>query len=96
METQTGHVIPNATLVKVWAALLALTALLVWVSRAYHDALAVPAMLTITPVKAGLVFYFFMHLKYEGVLLKAMLFVALATLVIFLGLLFSDVLVRFR
>ena len=95
MESRTGHVVPYATLVKVWAVLLGLTALLVFVSRAYHEALSVPAMLTITPLKAGLVFYFFMHLKYEGVLLKTMLFVALATLVIFLGLLFIDVLVRF-
>ena len=42
-------------------------------------------MLFITPLKAGLVFYFFMHLKFEGPLLKAMVFVALATLVIFIG-----------
>jgi cytochrome c oxidase subunit 4 len=95
MEHEAGHVIPYSTLVKVWAVLLALTAVLVFVSRVFHETLSVPAMLAITPLKAGLVFYFFMHLKYEGVLLKTMLFVALATLVIFLGLLFSDVLVRF-
>ncbi len=91
-----GHVIPDSTLFKVWVALIALTALLVLVSRAFHDSLSVPAMLTITPLKAGLVFYFFMHLKYEGLLLKTMLFAALGTLLIFLGLLFSDVLFRFR
>ena len=48
-------------------------------------------MLTVTPLKAGLVFYFFMHLKYERPLLKVMVFVALATLVVFVGLLFLDI-----
>ncbi|MBZ5638278.1 MAG: cytochrome C oxidase subunit IV family protein [Acidobacteriia bacterium] len=95
MEHPTGHVIPYPTLLRVWGALVVLTAILVFVSRAFHEALSVPAMLTITPLKAGLVFYFFMHLKYEGLLLKTMLLVALGTLLIFLGLLFSDVLVRF-
>ncbi len=95
-EAAAGHVIPNGTLVKVWAALIVLTAVLVFVSRVFHESLSVPAMLTITPLKAALVCYFFMHLKYEGLLLKTMLLAALGTLLIFLGLLFSDVLVRFR
>jgi cytochrome c oxidase subunit 4 len=84
------HVVPDATFVRVWLALLALTALLVFVSRWRHEALSVPAMLTITPLKAGLVFYYFMHLKYEGTLLRAMLFVALLILVLFIGLLRLD------
>jgi cytochrome c oxidase subunit 4 len=48
-------------------------------------------MLVITPLKASLVLYFFMHLKYEKILLKTMVFVALSTLVIFLALLFLDI-----
>jgi cytochrome c oxidase subunit 4 len=52
---------------------------------------AVWGLLTITPIKAGLVLYFFMHLKYEDPLLKGVLFTALFTLLIFLVLLFSDV-----
>jgi cytochrome c oxidase subunit 4 len=52
---------------------------------------AVWGLLTITPIKAGLVLYFFMHLKYEDPLLKGVVFVALSTLLIFLTLLFSDV-----
>jgi cytochrome c oxidase subunit IV len=85
-----GHIIPYSTFVKVWLALLALTGLLVAVSRLKHEALAVPAMLTITPLKAGLVFYYFMHLKYEGTLLKGMLAIALLILVIFIAFLFLD------
>lgn len=91
MTQEQEHFIPYATFVRVWACLLALTCILVVVSRLFQELLAVWAMVFITPVKAGLVFYFFMHLKYEGMLLKTMVFVALATLVIFIGLLFSDI-----
>ena len=41
-------------------------------------------------VKAVLVLLNYMHLKFEGPLLKAMVFVALSTLVIFIGMLFFD------
>ena len=84
------HVVPYSTFIRVWALLLALTAVLVLVSELAHELLSVPALLTVTPLKAGLVFYYFMHLKYESTLLKTMLAVALASLVVFLLLLFSD------
>jgi cytochrome c oxidase subunit 4 len=86
-----AHAIPYGTFVKVWAVLLGLTALLVFLSEWQHDLLSVWAMLLITPVKAGLVLWFFMHLKYESTLLKGMLFIALASLIVFIGLMFLDV-----
>ena len=86
-----AHAAPGyGTFVAVWAVLVALTALLVLVSRSGQGA-AVWGLLLITPVKAALVFYFFMHLRYEGLLLKAVIGVALVTLLIFFALLFSDV-----
>ena len=91
MQEEHAHVVPYATFVKVWACLLMLTFILVVVSRMFHEALSVWAMLTITPLKAGLVFYYFMHLKHEGPLLRTMVFVALATLVVFIGMLFFDI-----
>ena len=51
-------------------------------------------LLILTPLKAGLVFYYFMHLKYEGPLFKIVLLVTLGTLLIFFALLFSDVAFR--
>lgn len=81
------------TFIVVWAALLILTGLLVTMSH-LGQRYAVLGLLTVTPLKAGLVFYYFMHLKYEGPLLKAVVFVALATLLIFFALLFSDVAFR--
>ncbi len=78
------------TFVRVWAVLVLLTGGLVGISR-LGQTLAVTGMLLITPLKAGLVFYFFMHLKYEGALLKLMVFIALSTLLIFIALMFLDI-----
>ena len=88
-EHQPGY----GTFVAVWAVLVALTALLVLVSRLGQGP-AVLALLTIAPLKAGLVFYYFMHLKYEGLLLKGVLLVALVTLLIFFALTFADLAFR--
>jgi cytochrome c oxidase subunit 4 len=82
-----------ATFIKVWGALVILTGLLVLASHLGQTA-AVWGLLTLTPLKAGLVFYFFMHLKYEGPLLKTVVLVTLGTLLIFFALLFSDVAFR--
>jgi cytochrome c oxidase subunit 4 len=94
---QTGvrtHIIPNRTFVRVWALLLLLTAILVLASKLYHQALSVPAMLVLTPIKAGLVFFYFMHLKYEKPFLKGLVFLTLGLLVMVIALLFSDLFYR--
>jgi cytochrome c oxidase subunit 4 len=89
-----GHIIAYRTLVRVWLLLLLLTGILVFASTVYHKALAVWAMLTLAPLKAGLVFFYFMHLKYEKPFLKGMVLVTLALLILFIGLIFLDVSLR--
>jgi cytochrome c oxidase subunit 4 len=89
-----GHIIPYRTLAGVWLLLILLTALLVAASRLYHETLSVAAMLILTPIKAGLVFFYFMHLKYEKTYLKALVFMTLGLLILIIGLLFFDVLYR--
>jgi cytochrome c oxidase subunit IV len=93
IETQ-GHIIPYGTLVRVWLLLIGLTAILVAVSRLFHESLAVVAMLVLTPVKAGFVFFFFMHLKYEKTYLKALVFMTLGLLTMVIGILFFDLFYR--
>ena len=83
--------VPYGTCGRVWLLLLGLTGLLVFTATKYHEALSVPAMLTITPLKAGLVFFYFMHLKYEKPFLKIMVLVTLASLILFIGLIFLDI-----
>ena len=87
------HVISYQTYFKVWLLLLFFTAVLVVTSKVSHD-LSVWAMLVLTPVKAGLVFFFFMHLKYEKPLLRALVFMTLGLLVMVIGILFLDILYR--
>jgi cytochrome c oxidase subunit 4 len=82
-----------ATFIKVWVILVVLTGCLVSLSHV-SQSYAVWGLLTLTPLKAGLVFYYFMHLKYEKPLFKIVILVTLGTLLIFFALLFSDVAFR--
>ena len=84
-------VIPYRLFFRVWLLLIALTAILVITSRLFHELLSVWAMLIITPIKAGLVFYFFMHLKYEKPYLRALVVLTLALLTMVIGILFFDI-----
>lgn len=85
-----NHIIGYGTFLAVWGVLLLLTFVLVGANAMLPPLAALLVTLLVTPVKAGLVFYYFMHLKYEGTMLKTMVFVALAALVVFIGMLFLD------
>jgi len=50
--------------------------------------------LAIAAIKASVVLYLFMHLKYESRLFHVLLGVVIVTLAIFIGLTFTDVLLR--
>jgi len=88
------HIVGYGTFIKVWIALVALTAVLVGLSVTGTPNLALLGLLVITPTKASLVFFYFMHLKYESTALKYMVAIAIAVLVIFIGLTFTDYLFR--
>jgi cytochrome c oxidase subunit 4 len=88
------HIVGYRTFIKVWIALVALTAVLVGLSVTGTPNLALLGLLVITPTKASLVFFYFMHLKYESTALKYMVAIAIAVLVIFIGLTFTDYLFR--
>jgi cytochrome c oxidase subunit 4 len=94
MNDQSHHIISYRKLTSIWLALLALTALTVGITRIDLGGYKVLAALTIACLKAGLVIAFFMHMKYEGRLLRWLLFLALVTLAIYIGLTFFDVLYR--
>lgn len=93
-ESRTEQVVSYGKLTAVWAGLLALTALTVWVSRFDSGLNRVWAPLAIAACKGGLIIAFFMHMRYEGHLLRWVLFVTLVTLAIFIGVTFFDVLYR--
>jgi cytochrome c oxidase subunit IV len=88
-----AHIIPYRTFIRVWLLLLSLTAFLV-ITSVLFQSLSVWAMLFITPVKAGLVFFFFMHLKYEKPYLRVLVLLTLGLLTMFIGIMYFDVLYR--
>jgi cytochrome c oxidase subunit 4 len=95
MTTDSGQQeIPYRKLVATWLALLALTALTVWVSGLNLGINRIWGALAIASLKAGLVIAIFMQMQYEGRLLRWLLFLTLATLAIFIGLTFFDILYR--
>ncbi|NLT67937.1 MAG: cytochrome-c oxidase [Acidobacteria bacterium] len=88
------HIVPYRVFVRVWLLLLVLTGILVATSTLWHEALSVWAMLIVTPLKAGLVLFYFMHLNYEKPYLRALVFLTLGVLTLFIGILFFDILDR--
>jgi cytochrome c oxidase subunit 4 len=90
MVQEQQHIVSYGKLAAVWLLLLALTALTIGVSRIDLGIGRVWGALAIASVKGGLVIAFFMHMKYEGRLLRWLLFVALFTLAVFIGLTFFD------
>jgi cytochrome c oxidase subunit IV len=77
-----------------WVALLVLTAITVTVAGMHLGKLSVFTAVIIAAVKAAVVLFFFMHLKYEKPLFRTMACVALGALVVFIGLTFTDILYR--
>jgi cytochrome c oxidase subunit 4 len=91
MNEQDVHIVPTKTFVFVWLVLLALTAVTVTVARMDLGPLSILTAIAIASVKAGLVLWFFMHLKYEARLFKVLLLVPVVTLAVIIGLTFVDV-----
>lgn len=82
------------TYVAVWASLLVLLALTIFVAQLNVPSFGAPINLLIATAKAGLVLVFFMHLRSEARFLKVMLGVALGALTLIIVLTFSDVMFR--
>ena len=81
----------NGTYVVIWITLLALTATTITVAGMHLGRFSTLAALVIASIKASLVLWFFMHLKYEKRLFKYLLLVPVATLTVTIGLTFLDI-----
>ena len=88
-EAEASEQTADRTYFRVWLSLVGLTGLLVLASRLGRGT-ALAGLLLFTPLKAGLVLYFFMHLGREGPLIKAVVVVTLAALLTLFLLLFAD------
>ncbi len=96
MYTGTGEAHAHAPLsyrflTAVWVGLMVLTAVTVGVARVDLGYFNVLVALGVASCKALLVIFFFMHLKYENLLIKGMVLTAFVILAIAIGLTFVDI-----
>ena len=83
------------TYLLVWGGLLVLTAVTVGVAGLDTGRIAVAVALGIAAVKSVLVLLYFMHLRWEKrLLVKLLIPITLATLAVFIGLTYTDILRR--
>ncbi len=96
MKTAEGHAGASyRTYIVIWLSLLVGTAVTVILASVHMGRLAIMAVLVIASGKSLLVFLYFMHLRYERRrLIRLIIPIALGTLAIFIGLTYTDVLVR--
>ena len=81
--------------IRIWAGLLALTALTVTMADLNLGRVSILVVIAIAAIKSTLVLLFFMHLLTEKrLLLKLLVPIAICTLAIFIGLTYVDVLNR--
>jgi cytochrome c oxidase subunit 4 len=77
-----------------WFALVFLTAITVTAAGLHLGRTSVAVALTIATVKASIVLYLFMHLKYEDAVFRRLILVMIGFFGIMVGLTFTDVLFR--
>ncbi len=85
-----AHVVEYGKYIFVWISLLAFTGITVSVAGINFGNWTIVIALLIASVKSWYVLNYFMHLKYEDVVFKVFIFVALLTLGIFIALTFID------
>jgi cytochrome c oxidase subunit 4 len=91
MEEQKAHLGKTKTYVAVWLSLLALTGITIAVTSMHLGRFSTLTALLIASIKASLVLWLFMHLKYERKLFKLMFLIPITTLTVIIGLTFFDI-----
>ncbi|MDD2943883.1 MAG: cytochrome C oxidase subunit IV family protein [bacterium] len=81
-----GHIVPTSTYNKVFTALLCLTILTVLAATMHFGAFNLAIAIAIAVLKASLVVLFFMHVRWEGVLIwTIVLYPIIVLILLFLG-----------
>ena len=93
-EQEQDHILSYAFLAKILGGLVLLTAVTVAVSYVDWGFLNVPIALFVASSKATLVLLFFMHIKYEGMVIKVSFISTMVFLAIMISFTFWDVAFR--
>jgi len=89
--TSKGHIVGYGLFISVWACLLVLTGITIWVAGLHLGNFSTFAAMLIATLKASLVLWFFMHLKYEPPVFKVMALATIATLTVIVLMTFTDI-----
>jgi cytochrome c oxidase subunit 4 len=90
-QKQASHIVGTRTFMLVWITLLILTGLTIKAAQLRMGEWSMVANIVIASTKAGLVLWFFMHLKYEKRIFKLLLFVPIITISIIIVMTFFDI-----
>lgn len=85
---------PFSTYIMIWFGLVMLTGITVTVAMLKLGSLSIFGAIAIATVKSTLVVLFFMHIKYEDKVFKAMLWLAIGVLAVIMLLTFADTVYR--
>jgi cytochrome c oxidase subunit 4 len=88
------HIVDYGTYILIWLTLLIFTGITITSAGINFAKIGIVIALFIASVKTTLVLFYFMHLKYEAKLFKIMFIITIATLTVFIGITFFDVLFR--
>lgn len=90
-EHSRHHIMPISGYLAVWAALLVLTAVTVGVSYFNFGVLNIAVAIIVATVKAALVCFYFMHLKYDTLFNRIIFFSTIIFIALFMGFTFIDI-----
>ena len=93
-EHESEHILPYGFLAQILGGLILLTAVTVSVSYVDWGFLNVPIALFVASSKATLVLLFFMHIKFEGMVIKVSFISTMIFLAIMISFTFWDVAFR--
>ena len=93
-EHEQEHILPYKFLAQILGGLVLLTGITVAVSYVDWGFLNVPIALFVASSKATLVLLFFMHIKYEGMVIKVSFISTMVVLAIMISFTFWDVAFR--
>ena len=88
------HEVHYRVYIYTWVGLLILTGITIFVAGLQLGSVSILTALFIASLKASLVLYIFMHLKYEEPIFKILIYVVIATLTVIMALTFLDVAYR--
>jgi cytochrome c oxidase subunit 4 len=94
LKNTSAHTVSYRGNVLLWFALLLLTGATIMVAGVDLGRFGILANILIASIKAGLIVYIFMHMKYESTILKLMLLMTIVTLTVIIMLTFLDILFR--